>query len=374
MLKCGIAGLPNVGKSTLFNALTLRHSSGQAQAAVANFPFTTIDPNVGVVTVPDVRLDQLALMSRSERVVPTTIEFVDIAGLVAGAHRGEGLGNQFLAHIREVDAIAEVVRFFPDPNVVHVSGTIDPARDVEVISTELALADMQMVDKMLAREERTAKGGDPGAGRRVETLRKFRDALAGGRAAHTVALDPRETESVRDVLLLTRKPVLIVANLDETRIHDKERVVQEFVQKLSARDTENAANLVVPLSVKIEQELQELSPEERRAFLAEYGLYHSGLDDLIRAAYELLGLITFFTTGPKESRAWTVRQGATAPEAAGKIHSDFERGFIRAETIEWNALVTAGSYAAARARGLLRDEGREYRVRDGDVYLFKTNA
>ena len=376
MLSVGIVGLPNVGKSTLFNALTLRHSSGQARATVANFPFTTIDPNIGVVTVPDERLEALAKLSASERVVPTAIEFVDIAGLVKGAHAGEGLGNQFLAHIREVDAIAEVVRFFPDPNVTHVADSVDPARDADVIHTELALADLQTLDKMLERDPTSSRlraglrgasqrGSEIPAEKRVFVLQKFREALAAGQPARSVPLDEREREAVRDVHLLTQKPILYIANLDETQIRSSRDVVKEFAKTYQP---------VVPLSVKIEQELGELPDADRAVFLGEYGLSHSGLDDLIRAAYDLLGLITFLTTGPKETRAWTVVAGSTAPQAAGKIHSDFERGFIRAETVPWKTLVDAGSYAAARERGLVRDEGKEYRVQDGDVLLFKTSA
>ncbi len=358
-LRVGIVGLPNVGKSTLFNALT------KQRAPAANFPFTTIEPNVGIVTVPDERLDALAKLSASENVVPTTIEFVDIAGLVKGAHQGEGLGNQFLSHIREVDAIAEVVRFFPDPNVIHVAQSVDPARDADVINTELALADLHTIEKMTDREERAARGGDAKLQRRVSALKKSRDVLAAGHLANRASIDDREEETVRDVHLLTRKPTMYIANLDEEQIRSADTVVEDFARRYTP---------VVPLSVKIEQELIELSEEERRAFLAEYGLTRSGLDDLIRAAYALLGLITFFTTGPKETRAWTVQRGATAPEAAGKIHSDFQRGFIRAETIQWQDLLAAGSYPAAREKGLLRDEGKEYVVRDGDVCIFKTST
>lgn len=358
-LHVGIVGLPNVGKSTLFNALT------KQRAAVANFPFTTIDPNIGVVTVPDPRLDALAAMSQSRQVVPTTIEFVDIAGLVKGAHQGEGLGNQFLAHIREVDAIAEVVRFFDDPNAIHVAGAPDPARDAEVINTELALADLQTVEKVLERAQKDAKGGEKNALLRAQAFSKLREVLAAGRAAREASLTDQERDAIRDLPLLTAKPILYIANLGEQQIRRGKDVIAAFAATFQP---------VAPLCVKVEQELSELSPEEQRTFLAEYGLTHPGLEDLIRAAYDLLGLITFFTTGEKETRAWTVRRGAATPEAAGKIHSDFERGFIRAETIAWKDLVDAGSYTAARERGILRDEGKEYATQDGDVFIFKTAA
>jgi len=365
MLRVGIVGLPNVGKSTLFNALTLQHGSGQAHAAAANFPFTTVDPNLGVVTVPDERLDRLANFSHSEKVVPTTIEFVDIAGLVKDAHAGAGLGNQFLSHIREVDAIVEVVRFFPTSDVIHVTGHVDPVHDTETTNTELALADLQTAEKMLERTQRDARSGERALIRRAETLGKIRAALADGAPARNLTLTPQETETIRDVHLLTRKPLLYLANLDHAQMRQAPEILAAFPAQYRP---------VVPLSVQIEQELSELPTADRATFLAEYGLDHSGLDDLIGAAYTLLGLVTFFTTGPKETRAWTVARGSTAPTAAGKIHSDFERGFIRAETIPWNTLVAAGSYAAARTRGLLRDEGKEYVVRDGDVFIFKTSV
>lgn len=359
MVQVGIVGLPNVGKSTLFNALTSQH------APAANFPFTTVDPNVGVVTVPDERLDALAAMSHSARTVPTAIEFVDIAGLVRGAHAGEGLGNQFLAHIREVDALAHVVRFFQGPNVVHVAGVPDPLRDTEVINTELALADLQTVERLLERAIRDAKGGNHEPESRAGALGKWRDALNAGRPAREVGLSPAEQDAVRDLRLITSKPILYIANLDEQQIRQPALPIEGFAARFSP---------VVPLSVRIEQELMELDPAARSAFLKEYGLSHSGLDDLIRAGYDLLGLRTFFTTGEKETRAWTVRRGARAPEAAGTIHSDFARGFIRAETITAADLLATGSYAAARERGLLRDEGKEYVVQEGDVYIFKTTT
>ncbi len=349
--------MPNVGKSTLFNALT------KLGAPSANFPFTTVDPNVGVVTVPDERLDKLAKFSDSEKVVPTTVEFVDIAGLVKGAHKGEGLGNQFLANIREVDAIIEVIRFFPDPNVIHVAGSINPMEDAETINTELALADLKSVESMFEKAKRDAKSGRPEDIRRAEALQKIHSTLAEGQPARTVTLNQYEQEAVKDVRLLTQKPILYVANLDENQIKAANETVKEFSTKFSP---------VVPLSVKIEQELSELHDEEKKVFLSEYGLTHSGLDDLITAAYKLLGLITFLTTGPKETRAWTVVGGSPAPVAAGKIHTDFEKSFIFAETINWRDLLAAGSYASAREKGLVRNEGKEYVVKDGDVIIFKT--
>ncbi len=356
VLRVGIVGLPNVGKSTLFNVLT------RQRVPAANFPFTTVDPNIGVVAVPDDRLVALSRMSRSAKTVPTSIEFVDIAGLVKGAHRGEGLGNQFLAHIREVDAIAHVVRFFENQEVAHVAGEPDPLQDAETIATELALADLQSVERILEREQRAAKGGDTKIQGRARALERIRDALAAGMPAREVELPPQEAERVRDLPLLTGKPVLFVANLDEHQIRSAEDVVAAFARQHSP---------VVPLSVKLEQDVSELRPSDHASFLAAFGLPDSSCARLIRAAYDLLDLITFFTTGEKETRAWTVRRGTTAPLAAGLIHSDFERDFIRAETIGWQDLVSAGSYATARNRGLVRDEGKTYMVRDGDVFIFR---
>lgn len=356
-LKIGIVGLPNVGKSTLFNALTKQH------APAANFPFTTVDPNIGVVTVPDERLEKLATLSKSEKVVSTVIEFVDIAGLVKGASEGEGLGNKFLSHIREVDAIVEVVRFFSDTNVIHVAGDVSPLEDAETINTELALADLKTAEGMLGKAKKDAKGGKTEDVLRATALQKFYDALSAGLPARTVSLSQAETNATKDVKLLTQKPILYVANLDEEQIKDAKKVISDFCKKYPD---------VVPLSVKIEQELAELPNEEQKIFLAEYGLTHSGMDDLILAGYKLLGLITFLTTGPDESRAWTVIEGSTAPIAAGKIHSDFEKSFIFAETINWQDLLTNNGYAAAREKGLVRNEGKEYIVKDGDVIIFKT--
>lgn len=356
-LKIGIVGLPNVGKSTLFNALTKQH------APSANFPFTTVDPNVGVVIVPDERIDKLATFFKSEKVVPTAIEFVDIAGLVKGASEGEGLGNKFLSHIREVDAIVEVIRFFPDPNVIHVAGGVNPLEDAETINTELALADLKTCESMLNKAKKDAKSGKTEDVLRASALQKFYDTLSAGDPARTVKLTDAETDVTKDVKLLTQKPILYVANLDEEQIKDANNVIVQFKQKFSN---------VVPLSVKIEQELAELSLDEQKIFLAEYGLAHSGMDDLIVAGYKLLGLITFLTTGPDETRAWTITDGSTAPVAAGKIHTDFEKSFIFAETINWQDLLAQGGYGPAREKGLVRNEGKEYVVKDGDVIVFKT--
>jgi len=356
-LKIGIVGLPNVGKSTLFNALT------KQAAASENFPFTTIEPNVGVVVVPDERLDVLTKISKSEKITPTTIEFVDIAGLVKNAHAGEGLGNKFLSHIREVDAIVHVVRFFEDSDVTHVEDKVSPLDDVTTIETELALADLVMVENALKKAEDEAKGADKEAAVRVEVLKKLQDQLAEGGQVRDLDLEDEEWETVRGELsLLTRKPTLYLANVSEEQVRKVDEVVGEFKKEYEP---------VLALSVKIEQELVELSDEERVAFLAEYGLEQTGLYRLIEAGYILLELITFLTTGPTETRAWTVRRGAPAPEAAGKIHSDMERGFIRAETVAYDDLVATGSYAEARAKGKVRDEGKEYIVQDGDVMLFK---
>ena len=356
-MKIGIVGLPNVGKSTLFNALT------KQAAESANFPFTTIEPNVGIVSVPDERLEKLAEISKSEKITPTTIEFVDIAGLVKNAHQGEGLGNKFLSHIREVDAIAHVVRFFENGDIQHVDQSVDPARDVETIETELALADLATTEKMLEQATHKAKGNDKEAQARAAVLQKILMHLSDGGQARDVTLTDEERDVVSDVALLTAKPTLYVANVSEEQL----QAPPNFPPP--AGGSEEATTL--PLSVKIEQELVELSDDERLTFLAEYGLAATGLDRLITACYELLGLLTFLTTGETETRAWTVPQGSAAPQAAGTIHSDMERGFIRAETVAYEDLVTAGSYANARAAGKVRDEGKDYIVQDGDVMLFK---
>lgn len=352
-VSCGIVGLPNVGKSTLFNALT-------KQAALAhNVPFTTIEPNVGVVAVPDERLEVLAKISKSKKIVPTTIEFVDIAGLVRDAHKGEGLGNQFLANIREVDAIIHVVRFFENADITHVDGTPDPKRDAETINTELALADLAVVQKMRAGLEKKVKGQDKEAVALDAVLTKFETALAEGIPARNVELDEKEQEIARRVSLLTAKPVLYIANVGENQI------------KTSPTFPLSEDAPILSLSVKIEQELVELPEAERAMYLQEYGLEHTGLERLIQASYKLLNLVTFFTSGEPETRAWTVEAGSTAPQAAGEIHTDFERGFIRAETVAYADLAAAESYMAARAAGKVRDEGKTYVVEDGDVMLFK---
>jgi GTP-binding protein YchF len=361
-IQCGIVGLPNVGKSTLFNALT------KAGIAAANFPFCTIDPNVGVVPVPDTRLQQLAEIVHPQKVIPASVEFVDIAGLVAGASKGEGLGNQFLAHIREVDAIAHVVRCFEHPDVVHVTGKVDPIADIETIDTELALADLESVDKALARVERAAKANDKEAMARRPVLEKLAAALNEGKAARSVALDDEERAAMRDLFLLTMKPLMYVANVREDGFEDNPHL--DAVRRRA--ETEGA--VVVPVCAAIEEELAQLDEADRGEFLASMGLSEPGLDRVVRAAYTLLGLQTYFTAGPKEVRAWTVKQGATAPQAAGVIHTDFEKGFIRAETVSFDDYMKYRGESGARDAGRLRLEGKEYRVQEGDVLHFRFNV
>jgi hypothetical protein len=362
-IKCGIVGLPNVGKSTLFNAVT------QAQnAAAANYPFCTIDPNVGVVPVPDLRLKALADIVKPEKILPTTVEFVDIAGLVAGASKGEGLGNKFLSHIRETDAVAHVVRCFVNDDVVHVAGRIDPLADIDVINTELALADLDTVERGLQRAEKASKAGDKDAIRLRDLLKRMREHLDAGNPARTLAMDTAERPLLRELHLITVKPLMYVANVAENGFKDNPFL--DVVQKRA--DAEGAD--VVPVCAAIESEIAQLDLADRQAFLEELGLHEPGLDRVIRAAYHLLGLLTFFTAGVKEVRAWTTHIGALAPQAAGEIHTDFEKGFIRAEVISYDDFIVCKGEQGAKETGKMRLEGKEYVVREGDVMHFRFNV
>ena len=361
-IKCGIVGLPNVGKSTLFNALT------KAGIAAANFPFCTIEPNTGIVPVPDPRLDALAAIVKPERVIPTTMEFVDIAGLVAGASKGEGLGNKFLAHIRETDAIAHVVRCFEDGNVIHVANKVDPIADIDTIDTELALADLESVLKALDRATRAAKANDKEALARKPVLEKLVAVLDQGRSARSAGLDAEEKALVRDMFLITLKPLMYIANVAEDGFENN-----PHLDAVRARAQEEGAE-VVPVCAAIEEELSQLEDADRDEFLKDLGLDEPGLNRVIRAGYKLLGLQTYFTAGVKEVRAWQLRAGSTAPQAAGVIHTDFERGFIRAETIGYDDFINLKGEAGAKEAGRLRLEGKDYIVKEGDVLNFRFNV
>jgi len=366
MLRAGIVGLPNVGKSTLFNALT-----AQSSALAANYPFATIEPNVGVVSVPDERLEPLARLVKTEKIVPATVEFLDIAGLVRGASKGEGLGNQFLANIRETDTVVQVVRCFEDENIVHVEGAVDPLRDIETIQIELALADLATVERRREKAQKNLKSGDKIARQELDVLDKIQPALEEGRSARTVALTDDERAVARNFFLLTTKPTIYAANVEESALADLEHnSMVNAVREVAAKE---AAECVV-ICAQLEADLVALPPEERVDYLHSLNVTTSGVDQLIKSAYHLLGLMSFLTAGEKEVRAWTIPQGTRAQTAAGTIHSDIERGFIRAEIVSYEELMSAGSYATAREKGLLRLEGKDYIMQEGDVVHFRFNV
>lgn len=365
-MKLGIVGLPNVGKSTLFNSIT------KAGAESANYPFCTIDPNVGVVAVPDERLDKLAALYNSEKITPAVIEFVDIAGLVKGASKGEGLGNQFLANIRECDAIVHVIRCFEDPNVIHVEGSVDPVRDIETIDLELIFADMDTLDKRISRTAKLANNSKD-AKKELEVLKKLKAVLEDGKMASAYEPeDEDEAKFIESLYLLTEKPVIFAANVAEDDLAD-DGASNKYVQEVREH-AESTHNGVFVISARIEEEIADLDDDEKAEYLETLGLKESGLDKLIKASYDLLGLMSFLTAGEKETRAWTIKKGTKAPQAAGKIHSDFERGFIRAEVINYQNLLDCGSLSAAREKGLVRSEGKDYVVQDGDTILFRFNV
>ena len=362
-MKLGVVGLPNVGKSTLFNAIT------QAGAQAANYPFCTIEPNVGVVPVPDERLNVLARMYAPEKLTPTTIEFVDIAGLVRGAYKGEGLGNKFLSHIREVDAIVHEVRCFEDENIVHVDGSVDPARDMETINLELIFADLETIERRADRARKNGKGGDKQCLAEAALCDRIKAHLESGKPVRTMELSDDEHAAVKAMFLLTTKPVIYVANISEDEIGQENPLADKLYAAAKAEGAE-----ALTICAKVEEEIAELSPEEKQAFIEELGIGESGLDKLVKACYKLLGLISYLTAGPKEVRAWTIERGTKAPQAAGKIHTDFERGFIRAEIVSYDTLMENGTMLACKEKGLIRSEGKDYVMQDGDIVVFRFNV